>query len=523
MAFSFRDCRISKGDHGYHMKRASIHALSLILFALALTGCRHLQPIALPEETGAAPVEGPTWSVLERGDGNDWFALFNTGQEALDWRLRAIDSATRSIDLQTFLWSPDETGLRILDRLIEAADRDIKIRVLIDDTFTIHEDAILFDLGAHPNIEMRIYNPFSQRYDSFVMRQLLNLGEFSRVDHRMHNKIMLVDNRVAIIGGRNLADEYFGQHEEHNFRDLEALAAGNIVPQITDEFDDYWNSGWAFPVEAILEAPPEELNLDAFRAYLDESLPEASRESPEVRAKKWRELAASGITGQAVLLADEPASADPAHAQDLPDQLATELIGYLNQASEEIIMVSAYLIPTAELEAMIESAEARGVEVRILTNSLQSNNHTAADSAYRHHVRRLLHHGADLHEVRAQAKDRFVYMEHPVEEKELGLHAKLILIDYDQSFIGSANLDPRSLRLNTEIGLLIESTDLNRRLRDLIELDFHPRNAWQLIPAEDGSLQWVSDDTVLKTIPADSKFQRIEDWFLRLLPIEGKM
>lgn len=494
-----------------------------MLCVLLLAGCRSLQPLDLPEERGAAPVESPEWSVLDREDGSDWFALFNTGPEALEWRLRAIDSATRSIDLQTFLWLPDLSGYRIVKRLLEAADRGVRIRILIDDTFTIHEDAVLFDLDQHPNIETRIYNPFSKRYDSFLMRQLLNLGEFSRVDHRMHNKIMVVDNRIAIIGGRNLADEYFGQHKEHNFRDMEVLAAGSIVPAISDEIDGYWNSGWAFPASRILKAPVEELNLDGLRAYLQRALPAGFRQGPDQRQQAWQELASSGITGRALLLADEPAHNDPASPEELPDQLATQLVEHFNKAEEELILVSAYLIPTEELEAAIEAAEKRGVQVRILTNSLRSNNHTAADSAYRHHVHRLIGHGVDLHEVRALAKDREVYMEHPVHEKELGLHAKFILIDRDKSFIGSANLDPRSLRLNTEVGLLIESTELNQRLRELIEIDFHPRNAWQLVPSADGSLQWVADDQTLDSIPAASRFQQIEDWFLRLLPIEGKM
>jgi putative cardiolipin synthase len=494
-----------------------------ILVAVMMTGCQSLKPLDLPEETGAAPVESETWSVLNRGDESDWFALFNTGREAFDWRLRAIESATQSIDLQTFLWKTDQVGMSLLKHLVDAADRGVKVRILIDDTFTIHEDAVLFDLDEHPNIETRIYNPFRKRYDSFLMRELLNLGEFSRVDHRMHNKIMTVDNRVAIIGGRNLADEYFGQHNEHNFRDMEVLAAGSVVPQLTSEFDAYWNCGWAFPAHLIMKEPGTEQDLNSLRASLDSAIPVPFSESPQARAAAWRELADSGIPGQATLLADEPASTDSNITQDLPNQLAAELISHLNEASQELILVSAYLIPTPELENVIEAVEKRGVEVRILTNSLRSNNHTAADSAYRHHVRRLLHHGADLHEVRAMAKDRSVYMEHPVQEKELGLHAKLILIDDDKAFIGSANLDPRSLRLNTEVGLLIESPELNRQLRELIEIDFHPRNAWKLVSLEDGSLQWVSDDETLNTQPAASTFQRLEDWFLRVLPIEGKM
>jgi len=203
--------------------------------------------------------------------------------------------------------------------------------------------------------------------------------------------------------------------------------------------------------------------------------------------------------------------------------LAQALVSWIDQANEELILVSAYLIPTPELENAVEQAENRGVRVRILTNSLSSNNHTAAHSAYRHHVHRLIGHGADLHEVRSDAKDRSVYMRDPVDDKDLGLHAKLLLIDQERTFIGSANLDPRSLRLNTEIGLLVESTELNQRLRQNLEIDFNKRNAWHLQMVDDKRIVWVADDTVLDSQPADSAFQRLEDWFLSILPIEGEM
>jgi putative cardiolipin synthase len=195
----------------------------------------------------------------------------------------------------------------------------------------------------------------------------------------------------------------------------------------------------------------------------------------------------------------------------------------MEEANKELILVSAYLIPTPELEQTIERAEDRGVRVRILTNSLRSNNHVAAHSAYRHHVHRLVGHGAELHEVRVFARDRAIYMEEPVGDKHLGLHSKLLLIDNHLSYIGSANLDPRSLRLNTEMGLLINSTEFNKLLREVIDLDFHQRNAWHLQMQADGTLNWVADDAVLDEQPAESTLQRLEDWFLSILPIEDEM
>jgi putative cardiolipin synthase len=490
---------------------------------LALSGCIMQKPLDLPQQMAQAPAEDQLWSELATVRSEDWFELLNTGQEALTWRLRAIDSATRTLDLQTFLWLDDPTGRSILRHIFDAADAGVRVRLLIDDTFTANQDAMIFAIDRHPNIELRIYNPFRRRYDDMVMRQLLNMGEFARLDHRMHNKVMIVDNQAALIGGRNLADEYFGNHPTFNFRDMEVIAVGPVAASISRHFDDYWNSGWSFPADRLpIKAPPQ-TSAQALRAHLKGSADRGLAEDQATRSEAWRRLALSAFAGEARLIADRPARMDPAAPEELPNQLALALMPWIDRAQKEIVMVSAYFIPTPELEAAIERAERRGVRVRILTNSLRSNNHTAAHSFYRGHLERLLGHGADVHEVRARAKDRSTYMRTPVEAKDLGLHAKLMLIDDTHAFVGSANLDPRSLHLNTEIGILIESPSFNRRLRENLALDFHKRNAWHLQTNEEGELVWVGDDTVLSSQPAESQFQLLEDWFLGILPMEEEM
>jgi putative cardiolipin synthase len=260
---------------------------------------------------------------------------------------------------------------------------------------------------------------------------------------------------------------------------------------------------------------------DRLQAYLAEHSKAGAAESTDARLAAWTSLATGAIPGVATVLADDPAQVDP--ARETPNQLAHALIGQLDQADSELILVSAYLVPTPELAEAIRRAEARGVQVRILTNSLRSNNHTAAHSAYRGFIRTLLSHGADLHEVRALAKDRSLYMVPPVDGKHLGLHAKAVLFDDELSFVGSANLDPRSLNINTEMGLLVRSRELNRQLRDALGVDFETRNAWQLQEAPGGSVRWVGDDQVLNEQPAESALQRLEDWFLSDLPIRDKM
>jgi putative cardiolipin synthase len=498
-----------------------LHLLFALTASALFAGCPATRALPQPGQAALPPSQDRLWMSLEAAAPGDRFHVLNRGDEALAWRLRAIDTATASIDLQTFLWKPDTAGLAIMSRVLAAADRGVRVRILLDDSFTVGEGDAIGAIARHPNIEFRIYNPFAQRPDSLVLRQVANLGDFARIDHRMHNKVMIADARAAIVGGRNLADEYFGLHPTANFRDLELLALGPIVGELSQLFDRYWRSPWAIPANDVLGAPAAGKGLDRLQTQLAERVQVSPAESTDARLAAWTALATSAIRGGATVLADEPAQVDP--ARETPNQLARSLIEQIDQADSELVLVSAYLVPTPELAEAIRRAEGRGVQVRILTNSLRSNNHTAAHSAYRGFIRGLLSHGVDLHEVRALAKDRSLYMALPVDEKHLGLHAKAVLFDDDLSFVGSANLDPRSLNINTEMGLLVRSRELSRQLRDALGIDFDTRNAWHLEEAPRGSVKWVGDDQVLNQQPAESPLQRLEDWFFSDLPIRNKM
>lgn len=504
--------------------RPAWRALVLVaMLAVGLGGCARLVPIDRPAEQTAAPSVAPVWEMLDADHPDDWFVLLNEGPEALDWRLRAIDTATQSLDLQTFLWAFDTVGAQVLDRLIAAADRGVRVKLLVDDTFLAGEDGILLALHRHPNIQYRVYNPFKRRADGIVSRWALNLGEFHRLDHRMHNKVMVVDNRVAIVGGRNIADEYFGLHSDANFRDMELIVGGPVVPRITRTFDDYWNDRWSFPIDELSHVQTVPAALDDLRAKARGPQARYEPETPAQRREQWRDLVASSRQGQARLLVDRPPREDPASASDAPTQVADALVEIFDQAQREVIIVSAYLIPTPRLETLVGRAIDRGVRIRILTNSISSNNHLAAHSAYHNHVRALLHGGVELHEVKTDAKARPLYMLLPVDTKALALHAKALIIDDRQVFIGSANLDPRSLRINTEVGLLVESEALNSDLRDAVQTDFDQANAWRLDLDGEGGVVWVSGDVRLDVQPAASYMQRIEDWFFSLLPIEEEL
>ena len=229
------------------------------------------------------------------------------------------------------------------------------------------------------------------------------------------------------------------------------------------------------------------------------------------------------MEGEPKLFVDKPPVDNPAALSSAPVQLAEQLAHLFDTTEEEILVISAYLIPTADFEGAIERAVKRGVNVRILTNSIQSNNHLAAHSAYRKHIKGLIEDGAQLHEVRVKARDRYLYMFPPTDEKSLALHAKVLVIDDDKVFIGSPNLDPRSLIINTEMGLLVKSEELNAQIRSQVERDFTQANAWHLQFSEEGNIVWVSDDMVLDSQPAASFMQRLEDWFFMHLPIEDEM
>ncbi len=495
----------------------------LIFLALLVAGCSSLKPIELPPEYTPPPAHTAIWDTVGKAAGGNWHGLLNDGPGALDWRLRAIDSASDSIDFQTFLWHFDTAGSMVMDHIIRAADRGVTVRILVDDTFLVHEDELLLALAEHPNIEYRVFNPFTRRSGGQATRQLLNLAEFSRLDHRMHNKAMLVDNQVAIVGGRNIADEYFGLDDAANFRDLELLLGGTIVQEVGIAFDSYWNDRWSFPIERISHKRASAEQLVEARRVTDASLHLHTEESTEELIARWLDFVEDADTGEAILYADDPPEDSPKNREEAPIQVANELVSLFDGAESEILIVSAYLIPTPNLEGAVERALDRGVRVRILTNSIGSNNHLTAHSAYRNHINTLLEHGAELHEVRTDARDRERYMLTPVQRKMLALHAKALIIDDDKVFIGSANLDPRSLRINTEMGFLVLSDQFNQELRAALEGDFSAANAWRLELQEDGKVFWVSNDQTLESQPATSFMQRIEDWFFSHMPIEGEL
>ena len=232
-------------------------------------------------------------------------------------------------------------------------------------------------MSSQPNIEYRIFNPYKRRTSNLVTREILNLGEFHRLDHRMHNKSMIVDNRIAILGGRNIADQYFGWDDTSNFRDMDFITGGPDVQEISRGFDLYWNDQWAFPAVMIIDVTAAEPGNSDEHTGSDLRM----KDSVEERSSRWREMVDRAAPGSAELLLDQPPTANPADVSEAPVQLAAELVSLIDSANDNICMVSAYLVPTEKFELAIERARKRGVAVKILTNSIRSNNHITAHSA----------------------------------------------------------------------------------------------------------------------------------------------
>ena len=491
--------------------------LRSILVLFIFSSCYGLKELEHDYEPAVNNSNSGIWDELNLKADSDIFYPLNNHFEALEWRLRCIDSASSSIDMQVFLWKNDFSGRLLINSIIDAANRQVKVRILIDDVFTVKQDKFIAQINKHPNISIRIYNPFKRRYRSFGLRYIMNAGDFSRIDHRMHNKALIVDQKTVIFGGRNIGDEYFGIHPQFNFRDMDVLALGSVSKKLSDSFSLFWSNRWSYPSEEIIKNKRGQIKI--IREPIGGFFP--LNETQERRKSAWQDLIKKAIPATYTLKYDLPKDDHPNRKIDT--QLSQDIYQLIKTAEEKLCIISPYFIPTPELEQAIFEAESRGVDVRILTNSLQSNNHTIAHSFYRKHMKKYLESGADLHEYRSSGADRRQFMFYPVKGKSIGLHAKVILIDDELSLIGSPNLDPRSLKWNSEAAVLIKSKEFCTKIRKLLGVDFSLRNSWKLEQNDQGKTLWKSYDQTLKKQPRNSRLQLLESWFLGLLPVEDKI
>lgn len=501
-----------------------------LLAGLALASCAILPPAPprLPERT-LAPAQTGTLAeqarrIREDAGRDSAFRLLADNREALLWRLALVDHATTSIDAQYYIWSNDEAGALLFEHVLMAADRGVRVRLLVDDLLVASSDRNLAAYARHPNLEIRLYNPGKVRESTLgaLGHMIVNFRDMNR---RMHNKLFVVDGLFAVVGGRNVGNPYFGLSDRYNFRDLDVLVAGPVVPEIAEAFDDYWNAEVAYPTREM-RADVTRADLAALRQRLTNGLAERREilASYPLQAEDWSPLLAtlqgSLQHGEAHFLQDEPVASSAGQLR------LREMLGRLAAPShEEMLIITPYLIPAGNFLANLAGLEADGVDVKILTASMGANNHTIAHSHYKKYRRKILATGADLYEFRHEPSEtvRAAADVPPVRSRFVSLHIKALVGDRRRCFIGSLNLDPRALEINTENGLYIESPQLAVNLARLFDELSDEHNAWKVEPDERGRLRWLTFGKTVSRQPARSFGQRVADFFFRLLPVESQL
>jgi putative cardiolipin synthase len=421
-------------------------------------------------------------------------------------------------------------------RILAAADRGVRVRILLDDLDIEGQDNLLDALDAHPNIEVRLFNPFRIRNRSIFSKAGQFLLDGRRLNRRMHNKSFIVDGMQAVVGGRNIGDAYFDAGNQMNFRDLDVIAIGPVVPKISAMFDTYWNSQQAFPVTAYtsVRAGPEDLArlretlaLDA-RAFAESDYAQALADElpngPSADRKgRW-------FWGPAELVADDPAKVDPDRDGEMPP-IGAQLKGLVDGARHEALLISPYFVPGRSGLRYLTRLAGSGVTIKVLTNALAATDEPEVHAGYSRYRIPLLEAGIDLFELRPIPG-------HPAQRaygtsSGESLHAKSMIIDKRMVFVGSMNLDPRSRKLNTEMGVIADCPDLAAVLSRYFDNATSPENAYHVVlvrsgnPASKPALRWIAvDDGKPVTFdhdPETSQWRRMKVSLMRLLPIEDML
>lgn len=413
----------------------------------------------------------------------------------------------------------DDTALANSSTSWRAADRGVRVRFLLDDIFSTVDDSALLVLNEHPNIELRIFNPIARKGVDAVNY----LGHFSLTNRRMHNKSFTIDNQLSIVGGRNIAEEYFQLDTSGEFIDFDMLCAGPIAKDISTHFDSYWNHELAVPMDAFHDEV-DSAKLENTRNRLEQAMQDTGQSiyADAIHTELMRKLLGGSL---------EPYMADARMIVDDPNKLlekvsdeqkivATEIVHAFKEAEREILIFTPYFIPGKNGIELIKGLIDKGIRVVVLTNSLATNNHTSVHSSYSSYRKRLLQAGVELWEARVDAARR-VLDDGSVELEHLTLHTKGIIIDRRYTFVGSLNLDPRSIDINTETGVMIDSTDLANSLADNAETRI-PDLAYRLILDDKNKIGWhatIDGQQVVETRePQTSGWRRFQAWFLKIAP-----
>ena len=501
----------------------------LLLISFLFTGCASV-PKDYPR-TESTAFEGyldtSVGQLFEQAarqhPGESGFALIRYGRPAFTARVALTELAEKSLDVQYYIWEADATGRIIAERLMQAADRGVRVRVLVDDISLVGRDAKVAAMDAHPNIEIRVFNPFANR-DARLFDFAFDL---ERVNHRMHNKIMVMDNAVTIVGGRNIGNHYFSVATDANFRDLDIAAAGPVVREVSNVFDHFWNGEWAVPIAALVDRPYTMADLREARAFISDSLAQQNYPYPldqdvaalnaELTAIRDRFIWAPGQ-----IVWDDPAAIE----QGITDgAMIKALFKKVHSLQSELLIESAYFVTRDKAVETVKQMRERGVRIRMLTNSLASNDVVAAHAGHAKRRKQLIEAGMDLYEYRPDS--RVTKTRAYRGESKAALHTKAIVFDREAVFIGSFNLDPRSAAINTEAGLYVESPELARQVIEYMDEGVQPENAYRVLLDEEGDLYWMTEvdgnEVRYYEEPLTTFGQRFMSGFIMILPVEHQL
>ena len=512
--------------------RNTLLKLGLSVLLVVLSGCASVDFDAPKTVTHAPTDTDDTFlgrqleGVAEQYPGESGFYPLVNGIDALSARLLMAERAERTIDAQYYLIKSDIVGATFMATLLAAADRGVRVRLLVDDIFTSGYDAGMAGLVTHPNFEIRVFNPFANRSARFWD----GITNLSRVNRRMHNKSFTVDNKITIIGGRNIADEYFGARTDAKFGDLDVIGIGPVVDEISGTFDAYWNHERAAPIAAFAKMPDdpaaELVRVRAELAQADEDIADSPYAAAVTdKILEYVESDQSLFTWAPYEVAvDSPDKAFKSKAGEA-QSITTTLYESLGNAESEMVIISPYFVPLKEGIAALTEIQARGIDVTIITNSLAANNQSSVHSGYASSRKPLLKAGVKIYEVRPDAA---------IEGSELmaasgakaTLHTKAFAVDRKELFIGSFNFDPRSANINTELGVIIKSPEMAAELTDVI-LAKRRQSAYEVFLNEDEKLRWRAfndgEEVIYTKEPETTGWQRFKVGFMKILPIKGQL
>ncbi len=523
------------------MSRITIRVAALLLPLFFFTACQETKHATLPQtktETTEVPSRTPAWmhvfkSSVSLKKYSSFYSLENPS-DAFAARLYLIDKATTSINVQYYIYKDDLTADEFTYRLLQAANRGVKVRMIIDDLTTTGKDKDVVTLARHPNIEIKLFNP--NRFRSLFRGAALVL-DVGRLGKRMHNKTFTVDGHAAILGGRNIGDEYFAADtEEVVFIDYDILAVGKVAPEVYKEFDIYWNSPLSVNYKKIISEKVSAADYQKTMVHM-EQLHAAFLKTPLALNMKKSTFLKKAKKGAIPLYASKEASlyfdlpkkvvSDP---NDSRTHLSTSIKGALNAVDHELILISPYFIPSPQMMDALKKLRAQNIPITVITNSMASTDVSMVYSGYQKYIEPMLEMGVQLYELKPYLDKVPENRREAKKIKHISLHTKMIIVDDEQLLVGSANMDPRSNKLNTEVLMLIKDSPiiphLKKELKSVLNTDYFYR--LRLLPTAKGSskkrIVWESMEKGEKKYyikaPKAGAGKRFSVDFFSLLPIE---